>query len=101
MRAKGGAWSVVGWSIGNGVVTMITPFLFQAIGYGTLLLLCGLNFMVIPFLLVLYPETAGRSLEQMDTFFDDADSWNVFAASRQIREKGVEDWKWTRRVTTE
>lgn len=24
VRAKGGAWSVVGWSIGNGVITMIT-----------------------------------------------------------------------------
>ncbi|ODM19414.1 hypothetical protein SI65_04398 [Aspergillus cristatus] len=50
------------------------PFLFQAIGYGTLLLLCGLNFFVIPFLLILYPETAGRSLEQMDVFFDNADT---------------------------
>lgn len=28
VRAKGGAWSVVGWSIGNGIITMITPFLF-------------------------------------------------------------------------
>ncbi|BCR90344.1 uncharacterized protein ACHE_60230S [Aspergillus chevalieri] len=99
VRAKGGAWSVVGWSIGNGVVTMITPFLFQAIGYGTLLLLCGLNVFVIPFLLVLYPETAGRSLEQMDVFFDNADSWNVFAASKAIREKGIDDWEWTKKVS--
>ncbi|KAL4942310.1 hypothetical protein BDV06DRAFT_211969 [Aspergillus oleicola] len=100
VRAKGGAWSVVGWSIGNGVVTMITPFLFQAIGYGTLLLLCGLNFFVIPFLVLLYPETAGRSLEQMDTFFDNADSWNVYIAGRDIREKGLEDWRWDRRVVS-
>lgn len=91
----------MGWSIGNGVVTMITPFLFEAIGYGTLLVLCGLNFCVIPFLLVLYPETAGRSLEQMDAFFDNAESWYVFAASRQIRDKGIEDWMWTRRLNRE
>ena len=25
VRAKGGAWSVVGWSIGNGIVTMVRP----------------------------------------------------------------------------
>ncbi|KAJ6156648.1 hypothetical protein N7497_005533 [Penicillium chrysogenum] len=100
VRAKGGAWSVVGWSIGNGIVTMITPFLFQAIGYGTLLLLAGLNVFVIPFLILLYPETAGRSLEQMDVFFDNADSLNVFTASKRIREKGFDDWQWTKKVTT-
>ena len=37
IRAKGGSWSVFGWSIGNGVVTEITPFLFNAIKYNTLL----------------------------------------------------------------
>lgn len=91
---------MVGWSIGNGVVTMITPFLFQAIGYGTLLLLFGLNFFVIPFLIILYPETAGRSLEQMDVFFDNAGTWNVFSASKVIKEEGIEDWQWTKKVST-
>ncbi|KAJ5295707.1 hypothetical protein N7508_010528 [Penicillium antarcticum] len=100
VRAKGGAWFVVGWSIGNGVVTMIPPFLFQAIGHGTLLLLAGLNVFVIPFLILLYPETAGRSLEQMDVFFDNADSWNVFTASKGIWEKGFDDWQWTKTVPT-
>lgn len=36
IRAKGGSWSVFGWSIGNGIVTEITPFLFTAISYNTL-----------------------------------------------------------------
>ncbi|KAJ1017773.1 hypothetical protein NDA16_005091 [Ustilago loliicola] len=36
IRAKGGSWSVFGWSLGNGVVTEITPFLFNAIKYNTL-----------------------------------------------------------------
>ncbi|KAG1761441.1 general substrate transporter [Suillus occidentalis] len=68
VRAKGGAWSVVGWSIGNGIVTMITPFLFQAIEYGVLLLLFGLNIFVIPLhhFHVYDPETSGRPLEQID-----------------------------------
>lgn len=97
VRAKGGAWSVVGWSIGNGVVTMITPFLFQAIEYGVLLLLFGLNIFVIPFIIFMYPETSGRPLEQMDDFFSNAASWNVFTASRQIREQGFTDHQWTRK----
>lgn len=36
IRAKGGSWSVFGWSLGNGIVTEITPFLFNAIQYNTL-----------------------------------------------------------------
>ena len=101
VRAKGGAWSVVGWSIGNGVITMITPFLFQAISYGTLLLLFGLNIFCLPFVILMYPETSGRSLEQMDAFFENGDSWNVFKASRNIKDAGIEDWRWTKKMQEE
>ena len=98
VRAKGGAWSVVGWSIGNGIITMITPFLFQAIGYGTLLLLFGLNIFCIPFVILMYPETAGRSLERMDTFFENGHSWNVYESSKRIKDQGIEDWMWTKKM---
>ncbi|KAI9728317.1 MAG: hypothetical protein M1834_007721 [Cirrosporium novae-zelandiae] len=98
VRAKGGAWSVVGWSIGNGVVTMITPFLFDAIGYATLLLLFALNIFVIPFVVYMYPETSGRSLEDMDAFFENAGSWNLFKACRNMRDADIEDWKWTEKA---
>lgn len=101
VRAKGGAWSVVGWSIGNGVITMITPFLFQAISYGTLLLFFGLNVFCLPFVILFYPETSGRSLEQMDTFFENGDSWNVFKASRNIKDAEIDDWRWTKRMKEE
>ncbi|MCJ1476217.1 hypothetical protein MMC13_004883 [Lambiella insularis] len=101
VRAKGGAWSVVGWSIGNGLITMITPFLFQAISYGTLLLLFGLNIFCIPFVVLLYPETAGRSLEDMDAYFQEGEHWNVFKSSKTIKEKGIEDWRWTKKMTEE
>jgi len=101
VRAKGGAWSVVGWSIGNGIITLITPFLFQAISYGTLLLLFGLNIFCLPFVILMYPETAGRSLEQMDTFFEHGGSWNVFKASHNIRDQGIDDWRWTKKLQPE
>ncbi|KII91995.1 hypothetical protein PLICRDRAFT_102899 [Plicaturopsis crispa FD-325 SS-3] len=97
VRAKGGAWSVVGWSIGNGVVTMITPFLFQAIKYGVMLLLAALNIFVIPFIIYMYPETSGRPLEQIDDYFANGTSWNVFTAQEQIRDAGFEDYQWTRK----
>lgn len=89
---------MVGWSIGNGIVTMITPFLFQAIKYGTILLLFGLNFFCLPFVILLYPETSGRSLEQMDTFFENGESWNVFKASHNIGAKEIDDWRWAKRL---
>lgn len=77
---------------------MITPFLFQAISYGTLLLLFGLNIFCLPFVIFMYPETSGRSLEQMDTFFESGDSWNVFKASRNIKDAEIEDWRWTKKM---
>lgn len=43
------------------------------------------------------PETSGRPLEQMDDFFSNATSWNVFTASQQIREQGFTDHQWTRK----
>lgn len=35
VRAKGNAWGVVGWSIGNGWLTMMLPIVFKAIGEKT------------------------------------------------------------------
>ncbi|WWD16756.1 hypothetical protein CI109_101188 [Kwoniella shandongensis] len=83
VRAKGGAVSVLGWSIGNGIVTEITPFLFNAIGEWTFLLFCVLNVLGIPYIYFLYPETAGRSLEQMDILFAQ-DSMFVHKQSKNL-----------------
>lgn len=35
VRAKGNAWGVVGWSIGNGWLTLLCPVMFDAIGEKT------------------------------------------------------------------
>lgn len=78
------------------ITLQIIPFLFQAIGCGTLLLLFGPNILVIPFVIFMYPETAGRSLEQMDTYFERGDTWNVFKAS-----KDIDDWRWTKKMKVE
>ncbi|KAI8452709.1 general substrate transporter [Phakopsora pachyrhizi] len=70
VRAKGGCWSVVGWSIGNALVTEIAPYLFNAITYWTFILFGLLNFFTLPNIYLLYPETAGRGLEDMDVLFE-------------------------------
>ncbi|EGG10976.1 uncharacterized protein MELLADRAFT_92386 [Melampsora larici-populina 98AG31] len=81
-RSKGGAWSVVGWSIGNGIVTEITPFLLNAIGFWTFILFGGLCIFTIPNIYFLYPETAGRSLEDMDVLFE---SDTIFVHSKTTK----------------
>ncbi|KAA1123332.1 hypothetical protein PGTUg99_008442 [Puccinia graminis f. sp. tritici] len=87
-RAKGGCWSVVGWSIGNGIVTEIAPFLFNSITYWTFILFGLLNFFTLPNIYFLYPETAGRSLEDMDVLFE-SDSIFVHRAKDQPKSDGL------------
>lgn len=77
------------------------PFPFQAISYGTLLLLFRLKIFCLPFVILFYPETSGRSLEEMDTFFENGKSWNVFKSSRHIRDQGVDDWRLMKKMKGE
>lgn len=48
---------------------MITPVLVSQIGWGTYLFFGALNAIFIPFIYLFYPETAGRSLEEIDLIF--------------------------------
>ena len=48
---------------------MITPVMITNIGWGTYLFFAVLNLLFIPFIFFFYPETAGRSLEEIDIIF--------------------------------
>ncbi|KAF8752856.1 Permeases of the major facilitator superfamily, partial [Rhizoctonia solani] len=67
---------VVGWSIGNGWLTLLTPVMFNAINEKTLYVFGACNVLAIPFVWAFYPETNQRTLEEMDLLFS-ADS--IFA----------------------
>lgn len=56
------------WSF-NFVVVMITPVCFKRISHHTYLIFAGVNFLMIPVVYFLYPETKGRTLEEMDLIF--------------------------------
>ena len=77
---------------------MMYPFLSQAISLGTLLLLWGLNIFCIPFVIIMYPETADHSLEKLNTVFEHGNSWNVFKSIDRIVEQGIDDWRWTKKL---
>ncbi|KII90241.1 hypothetical protein PLICRDRAFT_108340 [Plicaturopsis crispa FD-325 SS-3] len=69
VRAKGNAWGVVGWSIGNGWLTLLNPVMFNRIGENTLHIFGVINFLSIPMVWAFYPESANRTLEEMDLLF--------------------------------
>ena len=47
----------------------MNPIMFSAIAENTLHIFAAVNFLSIPFVWALYPETANRTLEEMDLLF--------------------------------
>lgn len=83
MRARGGAWSVVGWSVGNALIMEITPPMIAGIGWATFVLFAGLNFLAIPFVWAFYPETSNKTLEELDIVFS-TKSCLVWKAEKEL-----------------
>ncbi|KAK4544381.1 hypothetical protein LTR36_004272 [Oleoguttula mirabilis] len=83
VRAKGNAWGVVGWSIGNGWLTLLCPVMFNAIGEKTLYIFGACNIITIPMVWALYPETNQRTLEEIDLLFESDSPW-AWAAERDF-----------------
>lgn len=75
VRARGNAWGVVGWSIGNGWLTLLCPVMFGAIGEKTLYVFAASNVITIPMVWALYPESNQRTLEDMDLLFAAQTPW--------------------------
>ncbi|KAJ4372952.1 hypothetical protein N0V83_003243 [Neocucurbitaria cava] len=53
----------------NFIIVFITPIAFQRISYRTWIILAATNFAIIPLVYFFYPETAFRSLEEVDVIF--------------------------------
>lgn len=56
VRTKGNAWGVVGWSIGNGWLTLLCPVMFDAVSEYTLFIFAACNVITLPMVYCLYPE---------------------------------------------
>ncbi|CAJ2507568.1 Uu.00g087540.m01.CDS01 [Anthostomella pinea] len=69
IRAPANALSTSGNWIFNFLVVMITPIAFNSIGYQTYIIFAVINAFMVPSVYFFYPETAYRSLEEMDTIF--------------------------------
>ncbi|KAJ9134354.1 Low-affinity glucose transporter hxt3 [Pleurostoma richardsiae] len=69
-RARGSSIGIVGLGLGSFLINMISPYLFSAIGYKAMFLFCGLSFLVTIISYFWLPETANKTLEDIDHLYD-------------------------------
>ncbi|KAI1084192.1 general substrate transporter [Whalleya microplaca] len=69
IRAPANALSTSSNWIFNFLVVMITPIAFNSIDYQTYIIFAVINAFMVPCVYFFFPETAYRSLEEMDTIF--------------------------------
>jgi sugar porter (SP) family MFS transporter len=85
IRAPANALSTSANWIFNFMVVMVTPVSFSSIGYGTYIIFAVINAGIVPLVYLFYPETAYRSLEEMDTIFRKTTS--IFSVVRVANEE--------------
>ena len=76
VRARGNAWGVVGWSIGNGWTVLLLPTMFNHLNEKALYVFGAVNVATIVIVWALYPETNQRTLEEMNLVFASDSIWN-------------------------
>ncbi|KAH4178021.1 hypothetical protein HBI26_080170 [Parastagonospora nodorum] len=73
IRGPANALSTLGNWLINFIIVFITPIAFANIGYRTWIIFAVTNFAIVPLVYFFYPETAFRSLEEVDVIFVLAD----------------------------
>ncbi|KAF4155965.1 hypothetical protein CNMCM6936_003577 [Aspergillus lentulus] len=68
-RAKANAISTCTNWLFNFLIVMVTPIMISNISWGTYLFFACINACFLPVIYLFYPETAGRSLEEIDLIF--------------------------------
>ncbi|KAK3703639.1 hypothetical protein LTR37_014335 [Vermiconidia calcicola] len=69
LRAKGNAFGVAGWAIGYGGGSLLVPVMFAGIQEKTYYVFGAAMLIYIPLVYCFLPETAGRTLEDIDHLF--------------------------------
>ncbi|KAF7880726.1 uncharacterized protein EAF01_011995 [Botrytis porri] len=92
IRAPANGLSTSANWIFNFMVVMITPVAFNSIGYKTYIIFAVINAAMFPAVYFFYPETAFRSLEEMDTIFQNTTSFfdAVSVAKNQAHRYGAD-----------
>lgn len=69
IRAFGNSYGVFGWAIGCGITTLVIPSMFATLGWKTLIVFGAFNFASLPLVYFYFPETNGRTLEEINLLF--------------------------------
>jgi hypothetical protein len=120
MRAQGNGFGITGWAIGVGWTVLVNPIMFEHLEVcihwdpisitthrltrlqsRTYFLFAALNFIWIGIVYLVFPETAGRSLESIEVMFTTspfywqmekayAENKDMFANTRKQEMEGVD-----------
>ncbi|KAK5271945.1 hypothetical protein LTR99_000896 [Exophiala xenobiotica] len=91
IRALGNSFGVFGWAVGCGSTTLAIPSMFAVLGYKALIVFGAFNFASLPLVYLFFPETKGRSLEEINLLFASASplaSANEAEYTRLLTEAG-------------
>ena len=67
------------------LITEVTPYLFQSLEWRFFIIFAGLNVVMMGVVYFLLPETAGRTLEEIDRIFMTSDSiWDTVKAAKRL-----------------
>lgn len=94
IRAPANGLSTSGNWVFNFMVVMITPVAFDTIKWKTYIIFACINAAMVPVVYFLYPETAGRSLEEIDQIFADSNPrtpWDVVWIAHRLPRHTVAD----------
>ncbi|OOF91458.1 hypothetical protein ASPCADRAFT_177520 [Aspergillus carbonarius ITEM 5010] len=85
-RAKANAISTCTNWLFNFLIVMVTPIMIRNIKWGTYLFFAVINALFIPVIYLFYPETSGRSLEEIDLIFAKGylENMNYVRASKEL-----------------
>ncbi|EXV06046.1 MFS transporter [Metarhizium robertsii] len=91
VRARGLNFAASGGSIGSILVSQIWPVGNAKFGSGIYFFFMVVNFICVPVIWLLYPETKGRELEDMDSLFGKSEERNATLSLGGVAEDVGED----------
>ncbi|KIY03450.1 uncharacterized protein Z520_00141 [Fonsecaea multimorphosa CBS 102226] len=87
-----GISTAVSWLF-NFLVAEVTPVAFTDIGYRYFIVYAALNALFVPIIFLFFPETAGRSLEELDEIFAASKSiWDPVRVARKLPRRPLNDF---------
>ncbi|KAF2092370.1 MFS monosaccharide transporter [Rhizodiscina lignyota] len=89
IRAKGNAFGIVGWSLGCGSVSLAAPSMFGKLGPNGFYIHAVFNLFAMACVYFFYPETACRTLEEIDLLFASKSPF-VWDEEKRFRELSLE-----------